>query len=380
MIKCPKCQQVDAVVRAGIARGKQRYACNTCQLRFIVSTPSDAPPARKRPITILDIAEKLGVSKSTVSRALCKHNDIHPDTRRAVLDLAIELDYQPNLMASGLLKNRSSIIGMIIPEFSHQFFQNVIIGAQQVLQQAGYNLLVCQSEELYSTEVANVRTLLTSQVDGLLVSITSQTQAVDHFRAVMQRGTPLVFFNRICPELATSRVVVDDYEGAFGAVEHLIGRGYRRIAHIAGPMSLEISRLRQQGYLDALQKHGLPADPNWQVTYDFTTEQARFWTNRLLDLPQPPDAIFAVNDPTAIEVMMVAKARRIQIPGELAVVGFSDDPISAVIEPGLTTVSQPLHEMGRTTAHLLLQQLTGGPDFQPITRVLKTSLIHRGSS
>ncbi len=177
--------------------------------------------------TIVDLARDLGISKSTVSRALRDQPDIHPGTRKAVLDLAQSLDYQPNLMAYGLVKSRSNVIGMIVPEFYHYFFPNVIVGAQEVLQRAGYNLMICQSAESYETEVANVKALMASRVDGLLVSLTTQTNNVDHFRALERRGGLLVFFNRICPELDTARVVVDDYEGAFGAVEHLIGQGYR---------------------------------------------------------------------------------------------------------------------------------------------------------
>lgn len=381
MIQCPHCQQAGEVTKAGIIRGRQRYFCKTCAAHFTQPQPLAASRGGQRhQTTIVDLARDLGISKSTVSRALRDQPDIHPGTRKAVLDLAQSLDYQPNLMAYGLVKSRSNVIGMIVPEFYHYFFPNVIVGAQEVLQRAGYNLMICQSAESYETEVANVKALMASRVDGLLVSLTSQTNNVEHLRSLVRKGVPLVFFNRICSDLDTPRVVVDDYDGAFGAVEHLIAQGYRRIAHLAGPPALLVSRLRQQGYLDALEKHGLVAEPELLISFDLTDEKARIYAQHLLNLAEPPDAIFAVNDPTAIEIMLVAKARGIRIPSELAVVGFSNDPLSAIIEPGLTTVAQPLPEMGRAAARLLLDQLAGGEDFTPTTIVLKTELIIRGSS
>ncbi|MFT4033679.1 MAG: LacI family DNA-binding transcriptional regulator [Siphonobacter sp.] len=331
-------------------------------------------------VTIVDIAHELGISKSTVSRALRAQSDIHPATRQAVVELAQQLDYQPNLLAYGLVKSRSNTVGMIVPEFRHYFFPEVIIGAQEVLQEAGYNLMICQSNESYQTEVANVKALMASRVDGLLVSITSQTNNFDHFRALERKGIPLLFFNRICPELETHRVVIDDYTGAFQAVEHLIQQGYQRIAHIAGPGGLLVSQLRQKGYLDALQKHNLTPDPELLISYDLTDEKARIYAKYLLDLPNPPDAIFAVNDPTAIQVMLAAKAKGIRIPEDLAVVGFSNDPVSSIIEPGLTTVCQPVHEIGRTVARMFLETIKAGNDTIPRTETLPAELMIRGSS
>ncbi|PQA54021.1 LacI family DNA-binding transcriptional regulator [Siphonobacter curvatus] len=378
MIHCPKCHQVDSINKAGMVRGKQRYYCKSCQRHFsFADTPK---PRSKHQVTIVDMARELGISKSTVSRALRDQSDIHPSTRKAVVELAQQLDYQPNLLAYGLVKSRTNTVGMIVPEFHHYFFPEVIIGTQEVLQAAGYNLMICQSNESYQTEVANVKALMASRVDGLIVSMTSETNNIDHFKALENKGTPLIFFNRICPELETHRVVVDDYEGAYRAVTHLLEQGYRRIAHIAGPGSLLISRLRQKGYTDALASYGIELDPELIITYDLTDEKARIYATYLLDLPTPPDAIFAVNDPTAIQVMLVAKAKGVRIPEELAVVGFSNDPISAIIEPGLTTVSQPVGEIGRTAARLFLETIRLGEQTVPRTETLKTELIIRGSS
>jgi DNA-binding LacI/PurR family transcriptional regulator len=358
MTPCPKCHQVEFVQKSGIIRGKQRYFCKPCDYYFTVPLPQ-VNTEKKRPhqVTIMDIANELGISKSTVSRALRGHTDIHAGTRQLVLDLAQQLEYQPNPLANALLKSRTNTIGIIVPEFRHHFFPAIIIGAQEVFSKAGYNVMICQSEECYETEVANVKALMSSRVDGFLVSVTSQTNNFDHFRAVMRKEVPMVFFNRVCPELETLQVVVDDYHGAFTAVEHLIEQGYKRIAHMAGPSSLQLSKNRKQGYLDALQKHNLPIDNDLIIDFDLTEEKARIYANHLLNLPNPPDAIFVINDPSAIEVMILAKSKGIKIPEELGIVGFSNDPVSTIIEPQLTTINQPIGEMGKLSATLLIKAL-----------------------
>ena len=370
--------QIDFVQKAGITRGKQRYFCKDCDYHFTLPTPSvTTENKRHHQVTIMDIAHQLGISKSTVSRALRGHSDIHEGTRKMILDLAQQLEYQPNPLANALLKSRTNIVGILVPEFRHYFFPTMIMGAQEVLSKAGYNVMICQSDESYETEMANVKALMSSRVDGLLVSVTAQTNNFDHFRAVLRKEVPMVFFNRVCPELETPQVIVDDYEGAFQAVEHLIKQGYRRIAHLAGPNSLLVSRLRLNGYRDALQKHGLPLDPDLIIHYDLSEEKARIYANYLLSLPQPPDAIFAINDPTAIEIMLVAKSRGVKIPQELGIVGFSNDPVSAIIEPSLTTIEQPVWEMGRQAAKLLLEQMEHPHN---VIHTLPTRLIIRNSS
>lgn len=370
--------QIDFVQKAGITRGKQRYFCKDCDYHFTLPTPSATTEnKRHHQVTIMDIAHQLGISKSTVSRALRGHSNIHEGTRKMILDLAQQLEYQPNPLANALLKSRTNIVGILVPEFRHYFFPTMIMGAQEVLSKAGYNVMICQSDESYETEMANVKALMSSRVDGLLVSVTAQTNNFDHFRAVLRKEVPMVFFNRVCPELETPQVIVDDYEGAFQAVEHLIKQGYRRIAHLAGPNSLLVSRLRLNGYRDALQKHGLPLDPDLIIHYDLSEEKARIYANYLLSLPQPPDAIFAINDPTAIEIMLVAKSRGVKIPQELGIVGFSNDPVSAIIEPSLTTIEQPVWEMGRQAAKLLLEQMEHPHN---VIHTLPTRLIIRNSS
>ncbi|GAB3557106.1 LacI family DNA-binding transcriptional regulator [Spirosoma fluminis] len=331
--------------------------------------------------TIIDLARQLNLSNATVSRALTGHPHVNAETRRRVLELAEQLNYQRNQVAISLLTSQTRTIGIMVPEFISYFFPKVIIGAQEALAEAGYNVVICHSNESYETEVTNARALLASRVDGLIVSHTKETRNFDHFRQFQRQGIPVVFFNRVCEDMDVPKVVVDDYAGAFEAVEHLIQTGRRRIAHLAGPNTLPNSRTRLNGYKDALQKHGLPAEPDLIISYDLTLEKANIYVNHLLNLPQPPDALFAINDPTAIEALTVIKGRGLRVPDDVAIVGFSNDPLAALIEPGLTTVAQPVHEIGQQAARLLVEQLADREvDVAPKTIVLPSHLVIRGST
>ena len=331
--------------------------------------------------TIIDIARALGISKSTVSRALTGHPNVNGKTRQRILDMAAQVDYQRNQLAISLLTNRTGTVGIMVPEFISFFFPKVIIGAQEEMARSGYNVVICHSNESYETEVANAKALLASRVDGLIVSHTKETRNFDHFKVFQRKGIPVVFFNRVCEDMNVSNVTVDDYNGAFLAVEHLIQTGRRRIAHLAGPDTLMNSRNRLSGYRDALTQYGLPVDPELVIAYDLNLDKANIYVNHLLNLPNPPDALFAMNDPTALEALNVAKRRGLCVPDDLAIVGFSDDPISSLIEPGLSTVSQPVSELGQQAAQLLIKQLqTKEDEFQPERIVLPTSLIVRGST
>lgn len=336
---------------------------------------------KRHQVTIFDIARQLNISKSTVSRALTGHPSVKENTRRAILDLAQQLDYQPNMLAINLSSSQSKTIGIIVPEFVTSFFPIVILGAQEIAAQAGYTVLISQSNEQYETEVANARVMLANRVDGVLVSLTRETQNFDHLAVFQRKAIPMVFFNRVCYDIDVPKVIVDDYEGAFKATEHLIHIGKKRIAHLAGPPSLYISRKRLEGYKDALRKHGFPIIDELVISYDLNVERAKIYVKYLLDLPEPPDALFAINDPTALEALLIIKARRLSIPDQIAVVGFSNDYVSSLIEPGLTTIAQPTREIGRVAAQLLLEQInTEASTWKPVTKVLKTELIIRESS
>jgi len=336
---------------------------------------------KRHQITIVDIAQKLNLSKSTVSRVLTGHPSVSEKTRKAVLELADQLDYQRNMLSISLLNKKSNTIGIIVPEFISSYFPQVIMGAQEVAAREGYNVIIGHSNETYETEVANTKLMLANQVDGLLVSITKETRNFDHLKVFERKGIPIVFFNRVCEDMDVPKVVVDDYEGAFRAVEHLIKRKKKRIAHLAGPDTLSISVKRLRGYRDALKKYNIPIDEELIIPYDLTIAKVKIYVNHLLRLDNPPDAIFAINDPTAIEALQIVKKKGLQVPRDIAIVGFSNDIISGLIEPALTTVSQPVKEMGSTAAQLLVDQINRDiSEWKSIIRVLKTELIVRKSS
>jgi len=215
---------------------------------------------RSNQITIKDIARILGISPSTVSRALKDHPDLNTDTKKAVNELASKLKYQPNAVALSLKNSRSNTIGIIIPEIVHYFFSSVISGIEDVASQKGYTVIICQSNESYDREVANAKALLSHRVDGILISISKETQSFDHFLNLQEGGIPLVFFDRIAPQISADQVIIDDKEASCRATRHLIEAGCKRITHFAGPQNLLIGLNRLQGYLDAHKEANLPVD------------------------------------------------------------------------------------------------------------------------
>jgi DNA-binding LacI/PurR family transcriptional regulator len=384
MVDCPKCAQAGTIMKAGFVRNKQRYVCKSCNYFFTIASPVAVPARqknRRRQTTIIDIAKSVGVSNSTVSRALHGHEDINPETRKAVLDAAARMDYQPNQLAHNLVMSKTNTIGMIVPEFHNPFFPNVIMGAHDVLTSKGYNLTIMQSNESYTVEVSNTRAMLANRIDGLLISLTQETNSFEHLQVFEKRGIPLILFNRVSDDVKAPKVVVNDYEASFKAVEHLILNGYERIAHLGGPLNLLVSRERLRGYEAALKKYGKPIERELVIQGMLSQQKARIYSKYLLDLENRPDAIFAVNDSSAIEIMLMAMEKGISIPDDLGVVGFSDNAESAYIGPGLTTVRQPTIQMGVTVAEWILQLVDDEEDRVDYEKkILQTELIVRGSS
>lgn len=331
--------------------------------------------------TIYDIARELNISKSTVSRALTGHPQVKAETRKAVLELAEKLDYQRNMLSINLISRKSNLIGIVVPEFETSYFPQVIIGAQAMAQKHGYNIIVSQSNEKFETEVENTKVMLASQVDGILVSITKETRSFEHLKIFQRKGIPMVMFNRVADELIVPKVVINDYEAAFGAVEHLILTGKKRIAHLAGPDSLITSRKRMQGYLDALKKHHLRVDESLIIPYDLTLGKVKIYVRHLMEMENPPDGLFAINDPAAIEAIQTIKKMGLSIPRDIGIVGFSNDYGSDLIEPSLTTVDQPIQLIGSTAMQLVLDLMDKEvSQWKAVTKTLDSSLIIRNSS
>lgn len=333
------------------------------------------------PATIKDLAKELNLSASTVSRALRDHPDISPLTKKRVISLANKLDYHPDSIAQSLQTQKTKTIGVIVPEIKQPFFASVINGIEELAYSAGYTIIVCQSNETYDREVLYTRTLVSHRVAGLLVSLSQTTQNLDHFKALQRRGVPIVFFDRVNDDIEASKVVVDDYNGAFAAADHLIKSGYKRIAHLAGPKNLSISKYRLKGYKDALKLGNRPYNEELVVYGGLDDTDGVVGFLKLLSLEILPDAVFAVNDPVATGAFLTIKEHGLKIPDDIALVGFSNTNVSSLLDPPLTTVEQPTYEIGKTAVQLLLAQINNSEEnFVPQFEVLKTHLIIRGST
>ncbi len=334
-------------------------------------------------VSLKSIAKQLNLSISTVSRALHNHPDISKETKNRVLNLASELDYHINSIAQGLKKKRTNTIGVIVPEIKHDFFAEVISGIEEITYNAGFAIVVCESDEDVNREILNTRALASNRVAGLLVSVSQSTTDCNHFKLLQKKGIPIVFFDRVIDNIEVSKVLVDDYKGAFQIVEYLIQSGYRRIAHIAGPDNISISRERLQGYKEALQQYDYPIDETLIKFGGLNEQDGAKAIRSLLNLEILPDAVFAVNDPTAFGAYEVIKKQELRIPEDIAIVGFSNSRLSAYIQPKLTTVDQPGYEVGITAAKLLLDHINAiesNEVFPSRTEIVNTKLIIRQSA
>ena len=331
-------------------------------------------------ITIKDIARILNISISTVSRALRDAYDVNPDTRDKVLKLAKELNYKPNFNASGLAGGGTRNIGIILPFITNYYFSMVITGIQEVAYTKGYNIVLYVTNDSPERELDVVKHLNTQNLDGILVSISSDSAANSNFERIIAEGTPIVFFDRVLSGVEASKVVQDDYNGAFEAVEHLIQQGFTRIAHVAGPENLDFTKNRLAGYLAALSKHDIPVHPGWVIHSGFSQEDGETDLEHLFSQEDRPDAVFAVNDRKAIGVMQALKARGVSIGRDFGVIGFTNDPMSTIISPTLSTVAEPAYEVGKVSCELLLEHIVRKSNFQPREVVLPGKLIPREST
>ena len=331
--------------------------------------------------SITDIAQALNLSVSTVSRALSGHARISEATRKRVGQLAEQLNYQPNHLAAALRKGRSNTLGVIVPHIDGHFFALVMKGVEAVANQAGFNVMLCQSNEDHEHEAKNIETLINAQVDGILVSLARTTLDFGHFEKVRQRDIPLVFFDRILAGTDVSAVVLDDFRGGYQAVAHLLEQGCRRIAHFGGPQHLNIYHNRYAGYCQALRDHGLPLADELVVFGDMKMEDGSRAMRQLLALPQRPDAVFSASDFAAVGALQVLKEHRLRIPFDLALVGFSNETFTSLTEPMLTTIDQRCEEMGGAAVRLLLEMVQArGRPLSPRKIVLQPELLVRESS
>ncbi|NOT73697.1 MAG: LacI family DNA-binding transcriptional regulator [Cyclobacteriaceae bacterium] len=332
-------------------------------------------------ITIHDIARKLNITASTVSRALKDHPRISAETKRTVLKTAKKLNYQPNNIAAALRNGRSNILGIIVPTVDRNFFSSVVRGIEEIANGSNYNVMICQTYDDSKKEIATVEALLNARVDGIIASYAKETLNFDHFLKVKEKGIPLILFDRSNDELEVSHIVIDDYLGAYKATEHLIQQGYRRIAHFSNTRNISIYKERLRGYREALIANGIPYDETLITYTNLQLEDGRNSMVQLLKLKEPPDAVFSSSAFGILGAMQLLKERGIKIPEQVGLVGFSNEPFTSFTEPSLTTVEQHSMRMGNAAAEIFLQEISDETKkFIPQKIVLKPELIVRQSS
>ncbi len=337
---------------------------------------------KKARITIKDIARELNISASTVSRALSDHPALKKETKEMVQALAEKWHYRPNAMAVNLLRQTSSTIAVIVPDITSHFFSAAVTGIQDIMASSEYNIMICLSNESYEEEALIIKNLSKVHIAGVLVAPSSTTRKFDHFRKLQRNDIPLVIFDRDCKGLEAHKVLVDDYSGAFEAVEYLIKTGCRKIAHITGASHLSTNDHRLKGYTDALKKHNLPVLEEYIINAKgFGHEDGIAPTELLLKSNNVPDAIFAVNDRLAVSAMRTAKKHKFRIPEDISIIGFDDEPHSSYFTPALSTVWQPVYSMGMLSARILLHEIENEEESTEFRHeIFKTELVFRGTS
>lgn len=333
-----------------------------------------------RDVTIYDVAKALNISPSTVSRGLKDHPHIHADTKKRIRAMAKEMGYQQNKFASSLRKRSTETIGVVVPKLNSFFMATVIAGMEEITNQFGYGLIISQSQESGKKETACVSTLFHSRVDGLLVSLAYDTENIDHFNQILRKNIPVVFFDRVsnCP--GCMGIVIDNFRAGYEVTSHLIDQGCRRIMHIGGNMLRNVYSDRFEGYKRALADNGIAFDDELLIVSELGSQAGLDAVQAILRMKDRPDGIFTSNDASAVAVICELQKSGIKVPGDIAVAGFNNEPVSRVIKPCLTTVDYPAREIGRLAATSLINILNDKGASSLSTIIVKHELIVREST
>ncbi|MBM1105830.1 LacI family DNA-binding transcriptional regulator [Aurantibacter crassamenti] len=330
--------------------------------------------------TIYDIAKALDITAATVSRALNNNPRISADTKKLVLDTAEKLNYKRNGLAAALKSGKSNNVGVILPFINRNFFSTVIRGIEEELIPKGYHIIICQTHEDEKKEMETVQNLLNAQVDGILISLSRQTDNIEHFTQVLKKNVPLIFFDRKMDIRGASSVTLDDYQGAYNATQHLIEQGCTKIAHMTVDPSLLIYKNRYEGYRNALLDNELEVYPEFTVNLKSEIEAGREAARKLMDLENPPDAIFSATDLGALGAIQHLKSINVKIPEDFCVVGFSNEPFTQFMELPISSVDQSPLLMGKTAAKVFLEQMDSKDVKIQKSMVLTPTLMIRQSS
>ena len=337
--------------------------------------------ANKKRTTLKDIANKLNISPAAVSKAMHNDSRISDKTKRAVKRVAKELDYQPNHLASALRKGKTNLVGVIVPRTNSNFFSSVLENMEAVLNKAGYNIIITQSNESFEKECKNIDTLLYTQVDGIIASMANETVDVSHYEKIKSNGIPLILFDRGENDLNVDYVGINDYDSSHVIVEHLVEKGCKRIAHIGGYRRTRIFNNRIRGYVDALKKNKLPIDDTLIVECSLTLEDGRIEMEKLLQLKNRPDAVYAASDNAALGALQILNENRIHVPNDIRLVGFGNEPFTSLVSPSITSIDQHSKDIGRIAAETFLNHVSKGEIKQSLNKIiLDAELIVRDSS
>jgi LacI family transcriptional regulator len=335
----------------------------------------------KKRTTLKDIANVLSISTAAVSKALNDDARISVKTKKAVKQVAKELNYQPNHLASALRKGKSKLVGVIVPRTNSYFFSSVVESMEGVLNKAGYNIIITQSNESFVKECNNIDTLLYLQVDGIIASMANETVDLSYYEKIKSNGIPLILFDRGENDLNVDYVGINDYDSSHMIIEHLVAKGCKRIAHIGGYRRTRIFNNRIRGYIDAIKKHDLPHDDELLIESSLTLEDGRRQMEKLLELRNRPDAVYVASDYAALGALQILKEKDIKVPEEIKLVGFGNEPFTSLVTPSITSVSQHSEQIGKLAAETFLSYVEKDIVKQSLNKIiLDSELIIRDSS
>jgi LacI family transcriptional regulator len=342
---------------------------------------TDCTMKPKKEVTIYDIARKLALSSATVSRGLKDHPAINKNTRKKIQQTARELGYRHNTFASNLRKQRTNTIGVIVHELNSNFITSVLAGIEKVTTESGYDLIIAHSSESYEKEAANALNLFHKRVDGLIASLAFNTSDLDHYDVFQEKGIPVIFFDRVEEKNDSTKVIIDNYKCGYHATEHLAEQGCRRIVLVTASLKRNVYAQRHKGYMDALYDYGITYDKDLVLIKDLSEQCGVEAALQILKMRPLPDGAFITNDFSAAVCMQTLKEHGIEIPGDIAIVGFNNDTISKIVEPKLTTIHYPGIDIGEIAARNLINHLTGTSNIKHTnTIVVRSDLIIRQSS
>lgn len=334
--------------------------------------------------TIKDIAKALGLSTSTVSRALNGSYEIGAETKKLVLEYAEKVNYRPNPIALSLKEQKSHSIGVVVCEVANNFFSQAINGIESIAYNRGYHVIITQTHESFDRESANVQHLLSRHVDGLLVSLSAETTDTSQYKYLLEKGFPIVFFDRVAADVNSHKIIANNFKGSFDAAELLINAGFTKIAHLTNSNNLLISRERFDGFKAALDEHNLDFKPGYLKYCNhggMIQDEVEFAIKELLNMDEPPDAIFIGSDRLTISCMHILKKMGIKIPDDMGIAGFTNSDVAELFDPPLTVVRQPAFQIGQMATEMLIKTIESKwPVEEFTTEQVETELIARSSS